>query len=102
MTSSGAWLRVAFWAVGIVAVLLVLDRLLLAAEARGWIYWRRRRASPGTLGNAVASMHALLEPDRRHLAEERRAVRREEEDEDGPPETGKPDGTGGASQGSNH
>ena len=102
MTSSGGWLRVALWAAGIAAALFVLDRLLLAAEARGWIYWRRHKASPGTLGNAVASMHALLEPDRRHAAEERRAVRREAEDEEGPPETGKPGGTAGEGDGSNH
>lgn len=95
MTSQPAWLRTGLWILGILFALYVVDRLLLAAEARGWIYWRRRKASPGTLGNAVASAHALLEPDRRHLVEERRAVKREEEDGEGPPKAG--DGGGEAS-----
>lgn len=99
MTPLPSWLRAGLWIAGILVALFLLDRLLLAAEARGWIYWRRRKASPGTLGNAIASAHALLEPDRRHLVEERRAVRREEEDEGGPPDAG---GTDPGPERSNH
>ncbi|KAA0254409.1 hypothetical protein FBQ97_06315 [Acidobacteria bacterium ACD] len=99
MSSPPSWLRAGLWVAGILVALYLLDRLLLAAEARGWIYWRRRKASPGTLGSAVASAHALLEPDRRHLVEERRAVRVEEDEEGGPPDTG---GTTSGSERSNH
>ena len=66
------------------AVLYVLDRVLLAAEARGWIYWRHRKASPGTRAGALMELHALLEPDRKHTAEVLREETREE-DEDGDP-----------------
>jgi hypothetical protein len=62
----------------------VLDRLLLAAEARGWIYWRRRKASPGTRAGAMLELHAMLEPSRRHAAEVVRAEAHEEDDEGGP------------------
>lgn len=57
-----------------VAVLLVLDRLLLAAEARGTIYYRRRKASPGSLGSAMLEIHASLQPSMRHIAEEQRRI----------------------------
>jgi len=79
-----ALIRIVTIAAGAAAVLYVLDRLLLAAEARGWIYWRRRKASPGTRAGALMELHALLEPDRKHTAEVLREVSHEEDDEGGP------------------
>jgi hypothetical protein len=69
---------------GVVAALVAVDRLLLAAEARGWIYWRRRKASPGTRAGAMLELHALLEPDRKHAAEIVRHESHVEDDEGGP------------------
>jgi hypothetical protein len=71
--------------VGVAAVLYVLDRLLLAAEDRGWIYWRRSKPSPGTRAGALMELHALLEPDRKHTAEVLREETHEEDDEGDPP-----------------
>ena len=71
--------------VGVAAVLYVLDRLLLAAEDRGWIYWRRSKPSPGTRAGALMELHALLEPDRKHTAEVLREETHEEDDEGAPP-----------------
>ena len=68
----------------VISAAVVLDRLLLAAEARGWIYWRRRKASPGTRAGAMLELHAMLEPSRRHAAEVVRAEAHEEDDEGGP------------------
>jgi hypothetical protein len=79
-------IRAAAIAVGTIVVLLTIDRLLLAAEARGWIYWRRRKASPGTRAGAILELHALLEPDRRHTAEVLREETHEEDDEGDPPQ----------------
>lgn len=60
------------WAALVVA-LVAVDRLALAAEARGWIYWRRRRATTSAGGNALASLQAVLEPAKEHtIAEEAR------------------------------
>ena len=55
-------------AIALVIAALATDRLLLAAESRGWIYYRKRRASPGTSAAAALHMQALLEPDRQHGA----------------------------------
>ena len=70
---------------GLIAGMFVLDRLLLAAEERGWIYWRRRKASPGTRAGALMELHALIEPDRKHTAEVLREEPHEEDDEGDPP-----------------
>jgi hypothetical protein len=63
----------------------LLDRALLAAERRGWIYYRKRRASPGTAASAALDVHALLEPSRRHVVGEQRAVRHEDDGQGEPP-----------------
>lgn len=52
-------------------VLWLIDRALLTAEDRGWIYWRRRQASSSQLGSAMLSVQGLLEPDKIHVTEER-------------------------------
>jgi hypothetical protein len=76
------------WGVALVAAALALDRLALWMERRGWIYWRRRRATSGARSSALLSLHALLEPEREHLVEVQRqeAVIGEEDDSgEGPP-----------------
>jgi len=77
------------WTLAVVAVaalLVGLDRLLLAAEARGFIYYRRRKASPGSLGSAMLEIHSLMQPSARHAVEEQRRVVEEEDDEGEPPD----------------
>jgi hypothetical protein len=67
-------------------VLFLLDRFLLWCESRGWIYWRRRKASPGTAGTAFLEVQAMLEPGKAHVVEERTRVQDEREDEGDPPD----------------
>jgi hypothetical protein len=80
-------MRIALWIAGTAALLFALDRLLLRLEKRGYIYYRRRKASPGTVGSAVLEVHALFEPGRRHVVEERQREPDERPAPDGPPET---------------
>jgi hypothetical protein len=79
-------------ALAVAACVVVIDRLLLAAEDRGWIYWRRSKPSPGTTAGALLELHAMLQPDRRHAAEVVRAEAHEEDDEGGPGPEGDDDG----------
>lgn len=67
MTTVG-WILVG---VASVAVLVALDRLLLWAESRGWVYWRRHKPSSSSMGNAMASLQAFLEPTKEYVVEER-------------------------------
>lgn len=57
------------WVLGGLAVVVIVDRLALRAEARGWIYWRRAR------GRAIASaalggLTEALQPSQMHYVQE--------------------------------
>jgi hypothetical protein len=47
--------------VGALLGLFVVDRLLLAAEARGWVYYRKVNAR-GAAGAALAGLQSFVEP----------------------------------------
>jgi len=83
--------RLALIATAVGAGLYALHRAAVWAERRGWIYYRERRGSSGSLGNALLEVHALLEPSKRHVVEERRRDVAEDE-ESGDPPCGGPDG----------
>jgi len=77
------------WTLAVVAVAVLLaglDRLLLAAEARRYIYYRRRQGSPGTIAGAMMEVHSHLQPSVRHVVEEQRRVVEEEDDQGAPPD----------------
>lgn len=70
----------------LLAVLLwLVDRGLLKAEERGWIYWRKRRGHSDRLGQAFLDLHTMLEPRHRHVLEEKRRERDEKAAEGAPP-----------------
>lgn len=75
-------LRIALLALAAASALFLLDRLLLAAESRGWIYYRRRKASPRALGGVFLATQGFL-PEARYVQEAReetkKEVRREEQ-----------------------
>lgn len=58
-----------------ILAILWLDRLLLKLEERGWIYYRKRHASPGTLGGAFLAVQSMLEPGTRYVLESRQERR---------------------------
>ena len=71
MGAGSIWWTIALL-VGLVgAVLRLLDRMLLKAEQRGWIYWRHRKPHSSSLGSAMLTVQGLLEPDKQHVVEER-------------------------------
>ena len=45
---------------------VVLDRLLLAAEARGWIYYRTRRAGRGAAAERLQQLGTIWDPSQQH------------------------------------
>lgn len=76
------------WVLAVVAGglgLFLLDRFFLWAEARGWIYYRKKKASPGTLGSAFLQVQSILQPDAQKAAVELRAESVEEDEEGEPP-----------------
>lgn len=73
------WLSVA------VLACLALDRLLLAAERRRWIYYRTTSPRRGTVGHALQSIEALLSPEKRHIVERHAAIDADQPGDDEPP-----------------
>jgi len=58
----------------------LVDRLLLWMERRGWIDYRRTypgRMNPGQVGPAFLAIQGLLEPDKKHAADEQTRLRTE-------------------------
>jgi len=61
-----------WWLLLALAALVVADRLLLRAEARGWVYYRRHRATSTQVGSAAfGPVFDLIQPTRQVIVEER-------------------------------
>lgn len=65
-----------------------LHRLLVWAERRGYVYYRARRGTSGALSSAVLEVQALLEPQKRHVLEQKTRDQVESEDQGDPPQGG--------------
>ena len=78
-------MRYALWGLAAVASLSCLHRLALWAERRGWIYYREKHGSSGTLANAVLEVHSLFDPSKRYVLEERTRDQVEDEQSGDPP-----------------
>ena len=78
-------LAAALWIGGVVVTLFMIDRLALWAEARGWIYWRRKKAQTGALGSALMEMNVITNPSAQHVIDAKDAKKLEERENDDPP-----------------
>jgi hypothetical protein len=74
---------IAAWLITIAVALYALHHLGLWMEERGWIYYRKKHGSSGSLSSAVLEVQALFEPSRRHVLEAKRED--DEQDESGDP-----------------
>ena len=72
------------WVPVAVAGLFVLDRLLLAAERRRWIFYRTTASQRSTAGNALLGIQAIFEPDKRHVVDQRTAIDADQPGDDEP------------------
>lgn len=76
------------WVVLIAAVMYSLHRVALRMEARGWIYYQKKRGSSGALSSAALELQSMFEPSKRYVLEERRKEDTEEQESGGPPAPG--------------
>ncbi|QOW34451.1 hypothetical protein [Nocardia seriolae] len=53
--------------------MIVVDRVAVWAEGRGWIYWRHRPRNAGVGPSVLGQVESLLSPSYRHVVEETRA-----------------------------
>ncbi|MEV6137827.1 hypothetical protein AB0L63_17525 [Nocardia sp. NPDC051990] len=60
----------AFGVAGLVLAVIVVDRVAVWAERRGWIYWRHRPKTAGVGSGVLGQVESLLSPSYRHVVEE--------------------------------
>ena len=63
----------------VVCLAVALDRLLLAAERRGWIYYRTCRPPKGAAAERLTQLGTIWDPSQQHQLDQRDA---EEDDLD--------------------
>jgi len=68
------------------AALYGLHRLALRLERQGHLYYIHSKPSGSALGNAVLSVQSILEPGKKIVVEERRAIRSEKRQSGDPPD----------------
>lgn len=73
----------------IAIALFALDRLLLALEAKGYVYYRKKKASLRSTGSVLMELHGVIEPRAKNVIEARRQVVHHH-DESGPPKPEEP------------
>lgn len=74
-----------FWVIVAVVGLVIIDRLLLAAERRGWVYYRKRKPVSGAATAMLAPVAEVLQPGRQVVVEQtvrERTLRRTDEASD--------------------
>jgi len=62
-------MKIFLWIAGAGIVFFLLDRILLKMESRGWIYYRRKKPTRSSLGNAFLEIQSILEPSKKVLVE---------------------------------
>ena len=67
-------------------VLYGFHRVALWMERKGWIFYRDRKPSPGSLGNALLEVQKLIEPPKTNILEVRLAEDEESDEYGEPPE----------------
>jgi hypothetical protein len=70
--------KILFVLAGLALLVFLADRTLLWMEWRGWIDYRQThpgRIDTGAVGPAFLAIQGLLEPEKRHAAEEQTALR---------------------------
>ncbi len=78
------WLKWPFIVLCVGALLFAGHKFLLWMEDRGWIYYLKKKASPGTAGSAWLELQSMIEPATKHVLKVEREEHKEEDGEGGP------------------
>lgn len=73
------------WGGGILAILVVADRVLLLLERRQWINYRKRGLSRSGAAYHALKLESIFNPSAEHVAEIKYQQKVEEEDSGAPP-----------------
>lgn len=79
--------------IGTIALgIIIIDRIGLWLESKGWLYWRKEKGSGG-FGNAFQEFNAFLNPSARHSIEikQKDSKQRDDQGDDPNPQLKKAD-----------
>jgi hypothetical protein len=79
-----AWVKLTLALVGVMVGLIVLDRLGLWAEKRGWVYWRKIRPK-GTIAAGLGAFQMYVEPQIQAIQDDHDERLAGDTDEEGAP-----------------
>jgi hypothetical protein len=78
------WLKWPLILLGIGVLLFACHKFLSWMEGRGWIYYHKKKASPGTAASAWLELQSMVEPGTKHVLRVEREERQEDDGEGGP------------------
>lgn len=73
------------WIIVSIGALVAVDQLLLWAERRGWVYWRKTKGRRGGLGDVFSGVEASINPRAEHVQVAKEAKKREDRSAGDPP-----------------
>ncbi|NIM49272.1 MAG: hypothetical protein GTN78_19835 [Gemmatimonadales bacterium] len=73
------------WSLAILAILVLVDRLLLRLESRGWINYRRRGLSRSGAAYHSLTLQSIFNPGAEHVKEIKYQEVREQDESGDPP-----------------
>ena len=82
------------WILGLGGGVFLLDRFLLWAESRGWIYYRRNKPGRGASAYHLLEWTSVIDPTQREVIEIRIKEEKREDESGDPPGPGGEDGEG--------
>jgi len=81
-------MNTALWIIGVLAALFALDRLFLWMEAKGWIYWRKKKSSSSAGG--IFGAADFTNPGAKYLEDAREERTLGEDEDNGDDESKRP------------
>jgi hypothetical protein len=77
------WIKWTVISLSVGVFLFAAHKTLLWMERRGWIYYQKKKAQPGTSASAWLELHQLVEPGKKHVLQIQREEHKEEDDQGG-------------------
>ena len=81
-------MKISLWIAAAGLILFLLDKLFLWMERRGWIYYRKKKPSRSSLGNAFLEVQSFLEPSKKIMVEVKKDEKKEQAESGDPPQPG--------------
>ena len=77
--------RIVLWGIAVAAALLLLDRLFLWMESRGWLYYRRTKSRGGASLYHFLQIHKIYNPEIQEVIEIKYGEEQQEDESGEPP-----------------